>query len=63
MSNLLIQTETKIYKFRRTIPASSATARSIDRNDSWQKIVLVAKKDGYQGFAEQLEKSNLHMWK
>jgi len=58
MSNLLIQTETKIYKFRRTIPANSETARSIDRNDSWQRIVLVAKKDGYQGFAEQLEKSN-----
>jgi len=56
MSNLLIQTETKIYKFRRTIPANSETARSIDRNDSWQRIVLIAKKDGYRGFAEQLEK-------
>ncbi|MBZ0091251.1 MAG: hypothetical protein ACYC2R_10340 [Burkholderiales bacterium] len=50
-----IQAETLIQRFRKTIPTSTQTARSIDRNDSWNKVVAFARDEGYSDIAAQLE--------
>lgn len=57
MQHLFIQTEAMLYKFRKGIPTDCKTAKSIDRNDSWDRIALFAKDDGFMGLAEQLETS------
>lgn len=53
-----IQTEALIHQFRKTIPSTTRTARSIDRNDPWSKVVAFAKSDGYNDIAYKLE----HIW-
>lgn len=57
MQPLFIQTEAMLYKFRKSIPTDCKTAKSIDRNDSWDRIALFAKDDGFMELAEQLETS------
>ncbi|MCL4470551.1 MAG: hypothetical protein ACYC05_07980 [Sulfuricella sp.] len=56
MHRLFIQTEAILYEFRKHIPASCKTAKSIDRNDSWDRVALFAKDDGFLEIAEQLER-------
>lgn len=58
MENLIIQTELLIHRFRQAIPGSTATARSIDRNDSWSRIAETARRDGFDDIAELLERSS-----
>lgn len=50
-----IQAETLIQRFRKTIPTATQTARSIDRNDPWNKVVGFARNEGYSDMALQLE--------
>lgn len=57
MNRLIIQTEAMLYEFRKHILADCKTARSIDRNDSWDRVALFAKDDGFIELAAQLEKS------
>ncbi len=53
-----IQAEALIHQFRKTIPGTTRTARSIDRNDPWNKVAAFAKGDGYTDIAHKLE----HIW-
>ena len=46
--------EHTISEFRELLPAQSATARAIDRHDSWESIALKAVDDGYIEFANDL---------
>lgn len=55
MQRLFIQTEAMLYEFRKHIPTDCKTARSIDRNDSWDRIARFAKDDGFIELASQLE--------
>lgn len=57
MHRLIIQTEAMLYEFRKNIPTDCKTAKSIDRNDSWDRVATFAKDDGFVELAEQLEKS------
>lgn len=57
MQRLFIQTEAMLYKFRKSIPTNCKTAKSIDRNDPWDKVALFAKDDGFIELAEQLVQS------
>jgi len=57
MHRLIIQTEAMLYEFRKHIPTDCKTAKSIDRNDSWDRVAIFAKDDGFLEIAEQLEKS------
>lgn len=57
MHRLVIQTEAMLYEFRKHIPTDCKTARSIDRNDSWDRVATIAKDDGFLELAEQLEES------
>lgn len=57
MHRLVIQTEAMLYEFRKHIPTDCKTARSIDRNDSWDRVASIAKDDGFLELAEQLEES------
>jgi hypothetical protein len=50
-----------LYEFRKNIPTDCKTAKSIDRNDSWDKVALFAKDDGFLEIAEQLEKSKTQL--
>lgn len=61
MQRLFIQTEAMLYKFRKNIPADCETAKSIDRNDSWDRVALFAKDGGFLEIAEQLEKSKTQL--
>jgi hypothetical protein len=61
MQRLFIQTEAMLYKFRKNIPTDCKTAKSIDRNDSWDRVALFAKDDGFLEIAEQLEKSKTQL--
>jgi len=61
MQRLFIQTEAMLYQFRKSIPTDCKTAKSIDRNDPWDRIALFAKDDGFLGLAEQLEKSKCQL--
>lgn len=56
MHRLVIQTEAMLYEFRKRIPTDCKTAKSIDRNDSWDRVATFAKDDGFLELAEQLEK-------
>ena len=56
MHRLIIQTEAMLYEFRKHIPTDCKTAKSIDRNDSWDRVATFAKDDGFLELAEQLEK-------
>lgn len=57
MHRLFIQTEAMLNEFRKHIPTDSKTAKSIDRNDSWDRIALFAKDDGFMELAERLERT------
>lgn len=57
MQRLFIQTEAMLYKFRKSIPTNCKTAKSIDRNDPWDKVAMFAKDDGFIELAEQLVQS------
>ncbi|MDP2155117.1 MAG: hypothetical protein Q8J61_03885 [Sulfuricella sp.] len=57
MQPLFIQTEAMLYEFRKHIPTDCKTAKSIDRNDSWDRVATFAKVDGFLDLAEQLEES------
>lgn len=57
MHHLVIQTEAMLYEFRKHIPTDCKTAKSIDRNDSWDRVAMFAKDDGFLKLAEQLEES------
>jgi len=56
MHRFFIQAETMLYEFRKRIPTNCKTAKSIDRNDSWDRVALFAKDDGFLEIAEQLER-------
>lgn len=57
MHYLVIQTEAMLYEFRKHIPTDCKTAKSIDRNDSWDRVATFAKDDGFLELAEQLKES------
>ncbi|MDD5241908.1 MAG: hypothetical protein PHG47_09360 [Sulfuricella sp.] len=57
MQHLFIQTEAMLYAFRKRIPMDCKTAKSIDRNDPWDRVAMFAKDDGFIDLAEQLEQS------
>ncbi|MDP2878760.1 MAG: hypothetical protein Q8N74_04435 [Sulfuricella sp.] len=61
MQHLFIQTEAMLYKFRKSIPTDCKTAKSIDRNDSWDRVATFAKDDGFLELAEQLEESKYQL--
>lgn len=61
MQLLFIQTEAMLYEFRKHIPTDCKTAKSIDRNDPWDRVALFAKDDGFLKIAEQLEKSKTQL--
>lgn len=61
MQRLFIQTEAMLYEFRKHIPTDCKTAKSIDRNDPWDRVALFAKDDGFLEIAEQLEKSKTQL--
>ncbi|MBU1691585.1 MAG: hypothetical protein KJ958_15220 [Gammaproteobacteria bacterium] len=63
MNSLIIQTEAMLYEFRKSIPTDCKTAKSIDRNDSWDKVATFAKNDGFVELAEQLEASKYQLFK
>ncbi len=56
MHRFFIQAEAMLYEFRKHIPTNCKTAKSIDRNDSWDRVALFAKDDGFLEIAEQLER-------
>jgi hypothetical protein len=55
--NASFKIELFILRFRQTIPAGCATARSIDRNDSWRNVARIARIEGYVLFADGLERA------
>jgi hypothetical protein len=57
MHRLIIQTEAMLYEFRKHIPTDCKTAKSIDRNDSWDRVATFAKDDGFLELADQLVES------
>ena len=57
MHRFFIQTEAMLNEFRKHIPTDCKTAKSIDRNDPWDRIALFAKDDGFLELAQQLERS------
>ncbi|HUX64215.1 hypothetical protein [Sulfuricella sp.] len=61
MHRFFIQTEAMLYEFRKNIPTDCKTAKSIDRNDPWDRVALFAKDDGFLEIAEQLEKSKTQL--
>lgn len=46
--------EQVISEFRQMLPAESATAQAIDRQEPWERIALKAVDDGYIEFANEL---------
>ncbi|MDP3482944.1 MAG: hypothetical protein Q8S05_06510 [Sulfuricella sp.] len=63
MHRLIIQTEAMLYEFRKHIPTDCKTAKSIDRNDSWDRVATFAKDDGFLDLAEQLKESKYQLLK
>jgi len=61
MHRLVIQTEAMLYEFRKHISTDCRTAKSIDRNDSWDRVATIAKDDGFLDIAEQLVKSKCQL--
>lgn len=55
--NVMFKIELFILRFRQTIPPGCATARSIDRNDSWRNVARIARSDDYTLFADSLERA------
>ena len=47
MQRLFIETEVMLYTFRKHIPTDCKTAKSIDRNDSWDRVAMFANDDGF----------------
>lgn len=54
MTQTVSHLEEMITEFRRMLPVQSATARAIDRQESWEQIALNAVADGYIEFADEL---------
>ncbi|MBZ0094816.1 MAG: hypothetical protein K8H75_05455 [Sulfuricella sp.] len=63
MHRLVIQTEAMLYEFRKHIPTDCKTAKSIDRNDSWDRVATFAKDDGFLDLAERLKESKYQLLK
>ncbi len=63
MHRLVIQTEAMLYEFRKHISTDCKTAKSIDRNDSWDRVASIAKDDGFLELAEQLVKLKYQLLK
>jgi len=61
MQRVFIQTEAMLYEFRKHISTDCKTAKSIDRNDPWDRVALFAKDDGFLDIAEQLEVSKTQL--
>ena len=61
MQHLFIQTEAKLYEFRKHIPTDCKTAKSIDRNDSWERVALFAEDDGFLEIADLLVESKTQL--
>lgn len=55
--NALFKIELFILRFRQTIPSGCATARSIDRNDSWRNVLRIARSEDYALFADSLARA------
>lgn len=55
--NASFKIELFILRFRQTIPPGCATARSIDRNDSWRNVARIARSESYTLFADSLERA------
>lgn len=53
--NELFKIELFIFRFWQTLPSGCATARSIDRNDSWRTVARIARSEDYAHFADGLE--------
>ena len=53
MSMRAVQFQEVIAQFRHLLPAISATAQAIDRNEPWKQIAMKAIKDGYIKNADQ----------
>ena len=49
-----VRLEQVIHAFREMLPAESATAQAIDRQEPWERIALKAVDDGYIEFANEL---------
>ena len=49
-----VRLEQVIDAFREMLPAESATAQAIDRQEPWERIALKAVDDGYIEFANEL---------
>lgn len=58
MRELFSETERYINEYRSTLPAGSATAHAIDRNDSWMRIAAIAYSEGHNLFALYLEQAD-----
>lgn len=58
MRQLFSETEHYINEYRSQLSDVSATARAIDRNDSWTRVALVARAEGHELFARYLEQAN-----
>lgn len=58
MRQLFSKTEQHINEFRATLPENSLTARAIDRNDSWLRIMVAARAEGHELFACYLEEAD-----
>lgn len=63
MHRLVLQTEAMLYEFRKHIPTDCKTAKSIDRNDSWDRVATFAKDDGFLDLAERLKESKYQLLK
>lgn len=61
MQRLFIQTEAMLYEFRKSIPTDCKTAKSIDRNDPWERVASFAKDDGFSELSEKLEQSKIQL--
>ncbi len=61
MQRLFIQTEAMLYEFRKHIPTDCMTAKSIDRNDPWERVARFAKDDGFMEISERLERSKAEL--
>lgn len=57
MRELFSETEQFINEYRANLDDTSATAHAIDRNDSWTRISLIARKEGHEFFALYLEQA------
>lgn len=54
MMQTMTDIEQAIKEFRRMLPAGTATAKAIDRNEPLERIAVNAVDDGYIEFAHEL---------